>query len=210
MKISQSFKIIKTTTSSIEKKDKHKNFFYRYLDYQRIQWFFNDLGFSIIESSLHWNMLLLHLYENSENNNYIACMKIQVDKENAIIEFDFTPKIIHKDSKFESILFSFFQVYISSRIELNNNEAMIHPYSHPLLEEQKQDFYNEFYYTYKWNDLYIDLMNYKVVGSEKCINLHDVENIEEIKKFDKTGLLNIKLNYMKKKERISSFDLLEL
>ena len=71
MKVSQSFYY-----EQFEGKNIHENFFFRFSDFQQIKWFLPKYNLQITESSLHWNLLFLHIYKTG---SFEKIVKVNID-----------------------------------------------------------------------------------------------------------------------------------
>lgn len=156
MKIIQTFKC-----NPILSNYKNKCIDFEITKYQQTKWIFNDEKVYFIESSIHWNMLLFYLYQNINDKNINYQLKLLENKYYSLtIEFD---KI---DKNLELILFIFFYQDIhNDKINVNKNE-----YKNS----------EKFPITYKWNNLYMNLINKSIEKEAKFIVVSNNSNKKEI------------------------------
>lgn len=139
MKILQDFKCFPIKNDI---KQKNKLIDFELTQYQQTKWKFYDQDIYFIESTIHWNMLLFYIYNNinKDNNLQFTLQK----KNNYYYTLIVNIKEINKE--LESIIFLYFyhDMY-------NRNKNLLH---------HSQNIY-------KWNDLYLDIINKKILTNIK-------------------------------------------
>ena len=129
MKILQDFKCFPIKNYN---KQKNKLIDFELTQYQQTKWKFYEQDIYFIESTIHWNMLLFYIYNNTTKNCEYSFKK----KDNNFYTLIINIKEI--DKELESILFLYFYY------DMYNRKNNISHYSQNI---------------YKWNNLYLDIDN---------------------------------------------------
>ena len=167
MKFRQNFRYKENTVVDDEIK-------YKYLKYQQIEWTFGKYNCTIIESSIHWNLLFFELIRSDEN------IKYEIKKEKKYIEISIEIINVY-DKNIEHIILAFFN-YACKKIDIEENLIM-------------ND--NKFLVTYFWNDMYIDLIDNKISKVPIYMNIQNMNS--SVLEKDSTDILREYYNIIKKK-----------
>lgn len=136
MKIIQDFKCYSLNETEL----KEISIDFEITKYQQTKWKFVKENIYFIESSIHWNMLLFHIYNNQNNKS-----KISFDlQKKGNCYYTFSVDINEIDKELESIIFLFFYYDIHNRTE-------------NVLNVQQN--------IYEWNNLYLDIKEKKIYST---------------------------------------------
>lgn len=141
--------------------DGDRDLSYNVLKYQQLRWtFLKYNNIDITESCLHWTLIFFNIYFNGDRFIDYTIDILNNKHMDLIVDI----KDVHC-SEMEPIILSLFSYYIQNNsIELSGQGDLCNSANNILV-------------TYKWNDVYIDLVENKIVYAKRFLPAEGVKMI---------------------------------